>query len=146
MRNLDMSEVRLQINNLCLGCGADNPIGLKMRVEQRGEEWVSELKVPQYFQGWAGMAHGGFLCTVMDEVMGWAVLREAGGGVTVRLDARFLKPVTTGSAIVVRGRITRRRGRVVRAEAQVELEDGTMAADARGLFILMDEPTREEPN
>jgi acyl-coenzyme A thioesterase PaaI-like protein len=134
-----MAEIRLEVNNLCFGCGANNDRGLHMRVEREGDEWVSRLTVPAHFQGWAEIAHGGFLCTVMDEVMGWALWQTAGGGVTARMSARFLRPVPVGSPIVVRGRVTGRRGRAVRAEARVEVGDGTVAADARGLFIIMNE-------
>ena len=133
-----MSQLRLRNNNRCLGCGADNPCGLKMKIERRGEEWVSEMTVPHDFQGWANVAHGGFLCTVMDEVMSWAMRGFAGQGVTARLRARFLQPVMTGSEIVVRGRANKRPGKIVHGEARVELKDGTVAADATGVFILMD--------
>lgn len=132
-----MSDIGLQDNNLCLGCGAENPIGLKMRVEPRGPEWVSELTVPAHFQGWAGIAHGGFLCTVMDEVMGWALLGAGMRAVTARMSARFLKPVPTGARIVVFARLLRRKGRVLRLESRIELADGVVAADAKGLFIIM---------
>jgi acyl-coenzyme A thioesterase PaaI-like protein len=133
-----MSELRLRNNNRCLGCGTDNPCGLKMKIERRGDEWVSEMTVPHDFQGWANVAHGGFLCTVMDEVMAWAMRGFGCIAVTARLRARFLKPVMTGSAIVVRGRATKRRGKVAHGEARVELKDGSVAADATGVFILTD--------
>jgi acyl-coenzyme A thioesterase PaaI-like protein len=132
-----MSEVRLEVNNRCFGCGADNARGLRMQIERRGDEWVSRLTVPEHFQGWAEIAHGGFLCTVMDEVMGWAARGGAGDALTARLDARFLQPVAVGREIAVRGRMTQRRGRVVRARAQIELEDGTVAAKATGVFVIM---------
>jgi len=69
--------------------------------------------------------------------MGWALWGIEQRAVTARLHSRFLKPVAVGSAIVVRGWVTRRRGRLVRAEARVEFTDGAVAADAKGLFILM---------
>ena len=134
-----MSDVKLELNNRCFGCGADNPIGLRMRIEREGDEWVSRMTVPENFQGWAHVAHGGFLCTVMDEVMAWAMRGSAYRSVTARLNARFCKPVPVGSQITVRGRLVGRRGKVVRTEARVELEDGALAAQAEGSFIIIAE-------
>ncbi|UCH33807.1 MAG: PaaI family thioesterase [Armatimonadota bacterium] len=134
-----MSDVRLQINNRCFGCGSDNPIGLKMRIEREGDEWVSRMTVPENFEGWSNMAHGGFLCTVMDEVMAWAMRGADYRSVTARLNARFNKPVPVGSRITARGRLVTRRGKLVKTRAQVELADGTIAAEAEGSFIIIAE-------
>ena len=132
--------MQLEINNRCFGCGADNPIGVKMRIEQQGDEAVSKMTVPEDFRGRANMAHGGFLCTVMDEVMSWALRGTIhGGAVTAQLNVRFLKPVMVGSEIVARGRALGRRRNLLRAEARVELKDGTVAARAEGLFAIVGE-------
>jgi acyl-coenzyme A thioesterase PaaI-like protein len=134
-----MSNVRLELNNRCFGCGADNPIGLKMRIESEGDEWVSRMTVPEDFQGWAGVAHGGFLCAVMDEVMAWAMRGAAYRSVTARLNARFCKPVPVGGEITVRGSLVQRRGKLVKTRACVELADGTLGAAAEGSFIIIAE-------
>jgi acyl-coenzyme A thioesterase PaaI-like protein len=134
-----MSDVQLELNHRCFGCGRDNPIGLKMRIQRRGDEWVSQVTVPEQFQGWAGVAHGGFLCTVMDEVMAWAVRGTGYRGVTARISARFCTPVPVGASITVRGRLAQRRGKVISARARVELDDGAVAAEAEGSFVIIGE-------
>jgi len=134
-----MADVRLELNNRCFGCGADNPVGLKMRIEREGDEYVSRMVVPESFQGWAGVAHGGFLCTVMDEVMAHAMRGAAYRSVTARINARFRKAVPVGSRITARGRLLWRRGKVAKTCARVELEDGAVAAEAEGSFIIIAE-------
>jgi len=134
-----MSDVRLELNDRCFACGRDNPIGLKMRIQRQGDEWVSQMTVPEHFQGWAGVAHGGFLCTVMDEVMAWAMRGAGYRSVTARINARFCKPVPVGTFITVRGRLVERRGKVVAARACVELDDGVIAAEAEGSFVIIAE-------
>jgi acyl-coenzyme A thioesterase PaaI-like protein len=134
-----MADVRLEINNRCFGCGADNPLGLQMRIAREGDEYVSRLVVSERFQGWGGLAHGGFLCTVMDEVMAHAMRGGAYRSVTARINARFRKAVPIGSRITARGRLLGRRGKIVRTSARIELEDGAIAAEAEGTFVILAE-------
>ena len=134
-----MSDLQLELNNRCFGCGADNPIGLHLRPEKRDGEWVARIVVPENFQGWANVAHGGFLCTVMDEVMSWSVRGESVRAVTGRLRARFHQPVPVGSEITVRGRVVRRRRQLMDAQASIELPDGSCAADGEATFVVVAE-------
>ena len=55
----------------CLGCGADHPGGLHLKVIA-GEDMsmLSELVVTKFHQGAPGLAHGGMITTAMDEAMG----------------------------------------------------------------------------
>jgi uncharacterized protein (TIGR00369 family) len=132
-----MSDLQLQLNNRCFGCGADNPIGLHLRPERQDGQWVVRLVVPEDFQGWADVAHGGFLCTVMDEVMSWSVRDESVRAVTGRLHVRFHKPVPVGAEITARGRVVRRRRRLIDTEASIELPDGSRAAEAHATFVVL---------
>ncbi len=36
----------------------------------------TELTSTDRFQGWDGIAHGGILCTILDEVMAWALVGD----------------------------------------------------------------------
>ena len=60
----------------CFACGTlnTNGLGLDLHVE-RGRSWV-ELTYEERFQGWDGIAHGGILATILDEVMAWALVGE----------------------------------------------------------------------
>ncbi|MGA1596426.1 MAG: PaaI family thioesterase, partial [Candidatus Nanopelagicales bacterium] len=55
----------------CVGCGADHPAGMHMRVVAgEGMTMESTLEVGEYHQGAPGLAHGGIIATAMDEAMG----------------------------------------------------------------------------
>ena len=60
----------------CFACGSLNTTGMQLELHvERSRSWV-ELALEPRFQGWDGIAHGGILCTILDEVMAWA--RTAG--------------------------------------------------------------------
>ena len=62
--------------------------------------------MPRRFEGWEGIIHGGILCTILDEVMAWALVDHDNWGVTARMSIDFRKPVTVGQAIRAEGWIT----------------------------------------
>ena len=77
------------------------------------------------FEGWDGIAHGGILCTILDEVMAWSLVGEDNWGVTARMSVEFRKPVEVGTPIRAEGWITRSRRRLVDTAARlVDAGDG----------------------
>src|SRR3954470_15442885 len=53
----------------CFACGSLNAHGMRLLLHvERGRAWT-ELTLAEHFQGWNGMAHGGILCAILDEVM-----------------------------------------------------------------------------
>ena len=129
----------------CFACGTLNTsgMGLELHVE-RGRSWV-ELTLEPRFQGWDGIAHGGILCTVLDEVMAWALVGEDNWGLTARLNVDFKKTVTVGQPIRAEGWITRSRRRVVDTTGRVtDARDGAILATATGVYLAADETRKAE--
>ena len=60
---------------MCFGCGRDNTIGLKLDFHQEGESVRAEFIPGEMYQGWPGVVHGGLICTMLDEVIGYVVTR-----------------------------------------------------------------------
>jgi hypothetical protein len=58
----------------CFACGTTNPIGLNLTFYRRGEYVCSDIKLGRNYEGWENMAHGGIISTLLDEVMGWALI------------------------------------------------------------------------
>ncbi len=114
------AQTRLENDNYCFACGRENPHGLAMRIQYEDNQAVCRLTLERRFQGWAGMAHGGVVSTMLDEVMAYAVLRWAGLGVTASMEIRYLKPVPIASELEVRGWIRERKGRLALTEAVVQ--------------------------
>jgi acyl-coenzyme A thioesterase PaaI-like protein len=91
--------------------------------------------------GWEGIAHGGIVTTLMDEVMAWTVLyfRES-FTVTREIRARFRKPVPIESPLTVSGEIVDESRRFAcKVRAAVTDADGQVLAEAEADFALLRE-------
>jgi acyl-coenzyme A thioesterase PaaI-like protein len=129
----------------CFACGSLNEHGLGMTIHiDRARAW-SELLLEPRFEGWAGVAHGGILATLLDEVMGWTMAAGDDWGVTARLAVEYRKPVAVGSSLRVEGWITRGRRRVVETAGRVvDRANGVELATATGTYMLVDEVRKQE--
>jgi acyl-coenzyme A thioesterase PaaI-like protein len=129
----------------CFACGSLNRhgLGLLLHVEPR-RSWT-ELVLDERFEGWAGMAHGGIISTILDEVMAWSLVGEDNWGVTARLSVDFRRPVPVGSRIRADGEIATSRRRIVETTAKlIRLDDGEVLATARGTYLAADPARRRE--
>ena len=119
----------------CFVCGKENPIGLKVVFRQDGQKVWTEFTPGVEHQGYPGVTHGGILYTLLDETVGRAAFLREMWVMTARMQVRYRHPVATGTRLRIEGEITRVRGRVVEAQGRVTLPDGTVAAEASGLFM-----------
>ena len=56
----------------CFGCGQLNQDGLRLVFTPTPGGAETEYVVPERFQSWAGMTHGGIIALMLDEAVGWA--------------------------------------------------------------------------
>jgi acyl-coenzyme A thioesterase PaaI-like protein len=129
----------------CFACGTLNTggLGLTMHVEP-GRSWT-ELTLDRRFEGWEGMAHGGILSTILDEVMAWALVGADNWGVTARMTVQFRKPVEIGLPIRAEGWTTVSRRRIVDTSGRiVDALDGTVLAESQGRYIAASEARKRE--
>jgi acyl-coenzyme A thioesterase PaaI-like protein len=122
----------------CLGCGPDAAEGFHLQVRREGDEVVAEHVFEDRHSGAPGIAHGGAVATVVDDVLGYLLYVVKAPGVTRRLEVDYLKPVLTGVPYVVRGRLDRRDGRKLWVSCACTDPDGVVAFRAAGLFIVVD--------
>ena len=102
--------------------------------------------LPDRFQGWDGIAHGGIVCTILDEVMAWSLAATDNWGVTARLSVDFRKPVRARSAdprpkagsTAIRRRMIETAGRIVDAA------DGEVLATAEATYVAADAERKRE--
>ena len=129
----------------CFACGTLNEHGMGLVLHVEPRRCWTELIYEQRFEGWDGIAHGGILCTILDEVMAWSLVGEDNWGLTARLSVEFKKPVQVGRAIRAEGWITRSRKRIVDTEARI-LDPGTgeVLATATGVYVAADEARKRE--
>jgi len=117
----------------CFVCGRNNPVGLYMQFYDDGEREVSSrYTVPDRYQSYPGLVHGGVLAAMLDEVVG----RVAMIGdhhhfmMSVRLEVAYRQPVPVQTPLHIRGRVVRMRGRLGKAQGEIILPDGTVACEA----------------
>lgn len=120
----------------CFVCGRDNPVGLKLRWinDRDAGEVRGTLTIPEHYNGYPGVAHGGVIGAVLDETAGRTVLLESGPDglmVTLKLEVIYRRPTPTGVPLTVVARLLRRTERRAEAVAELRLPDGTVTATSR---------------
>jgi acyl-coenzyme A thioesterase PaaI-like protein len=129
----------------CFACGSLNRHGLGLLIHVEPRRSWTELVLDERFEGWAGMAHGGIIATILDEVMAWSLVGEDNWGVTARLSVDFRRPVPIGSRLRADGEIATSRRRIVETTAKfVRVDDGEVLATARGTYLAADPARRRE--
>ena len=123
---------------MCFGCGSAHPapLGVELTAGQ-GVSVVGTVLVTENQQGAPGLAHGGVLAAVMDELLGsinWLLMSPS---VTARLTTDFVRPVPVGSTLHLSAHAVRVEGRklTVRGEGRLDAADGPIAVRAEGLFV-----------
>jgi uncharacterized protein (TIGR00369 family) len=123
-------------SNRCFGCGQANPIGLHLEFCLAGDgSVVCVAAIPDTREGPAGYLHGGIIATLLDEAMSKAVRARGLIAMTRRLEVDYLRPIPSGAAIRIEGRVVRDEGRKHWAEARVLDGHGVTLAEGKGLFI-----------
>lgn len=127
----------------CFLCGRENPVGLKLRWESDRDkgEIRGTVTVPEHFNGYPGVVHGGIVAAILDETAGRTLLVEGGFEdlmVTLKLEVLYRRPTPTGEPLTVVGRLLHRGSARAEAEAELMLRDGTVTA--RGRVILARPP------
>ena len=121
----------------CFVCGKENPIGLKVRFYQRGNQVITHFTPGPEHQGYPDRMHGGIAGALLDETIGRAGFIHGYWTFTVRFEVKYRKPIPIGEEITVVGELTRDRGRMIEAKGQVLLADGSVAVEGSGLFIKL---------
>lgn len=129
----------------CFACGTLNEHGLGLVLHAAAQRAWVDLELEQRFQGWDDVAHGGITCTILDEVMAWALAAQDNWGVTARMSVTFRRPVKIGHPIRAEGWITRTRRRLIDTDARIiDRNDGTVLATATGVYVAADEQRKEQ--
>jgi uncharacterized protein (TIGR00369 family) len=120
----------------CFACGELNVSGLHLQLHADAGVCWAEPTLDERFMGWEGIAHGGIICAILDEVMAWALVDEDCWGVTARLSVDFRRPVPIGRRLRAEGRVIERRRRVIRTEAHLsDPESGVLYATATATYV-----------
>lgn len=120
----------------CFGCGQLNIDGLRLKFEPGPNGSVAEYTVPERFQSWAGMTHGGVVALMLDEAVGWAAWHAGHPGVTGRLQVSYRRPLKLGERVRIVGKVENTRRTLVYVTAVVEnATDRSRVADATATLM-----------
>ena len=127
----------------CFVCGRENTAGLKLDFYTPSPGQASaEINLPDQYQGYPGIVHGGIIAAILDETGGRAYMDDQHPFmVTAQLNVRYRKPVPIETPLVVYGEATERRGRVSKAHSEIRSMDGDVLAEAE--LVLVDIPEEE---
>ncbi len=132
-------------SRMCFVCGMQNPIGLKAFFYQDEEgRVVAHFTGKEEHEGYPGVMHGGIVTALLDEVIGRVGFAYDLWGVTAKLEVRFRHPVPLGQPLTLVGEMTRLRSRTLEGRGEIRLEDGTVAVEAKGVYILLPQEEIEQ--
>ena len=124
----------------CFVCGMQNPIGLGLQFTDDGESTVrAEVTVPDQYNGYPGVVHGGIVAAILDEVSGRALLARGHDiknlFVTLKMEVRYRHPTPTNTPLTAIGSIVEAKERKAQVRGEIRLPDGTVTAEADCIVI-----------
>jgi acyl-coenzyme A thioesterase PaaI-like protein len=136
-------KIRQPNSRNCFICGVENPLGLNVKFFDTGPGEVSaECTVPEEFQGYPGVVHGGIVAALLDEVAGRSQMGDVDNPrfmFTARLEIRYRKNVPVEKPLRLVGIAGTRKERTATAKGAIYSWEGTLLAE--GEVLLMNVPT-----
>ncbi len=127
--------MRIPGHEECFVCGKDSEIALEFLTE--GGRVIAGFHLPEKFQSFKGIVHGGVLASILAEAMGTAVSLFESKFLGKRICVEYHAPVRPEVRYRVHGEVVRREGRKIFARAEIYDTDGNLCASAEGLFIAL---------
>lgn len=132
--------MQLQPNSRhCFVCGVENKYGLHLRFYDTDQgEVIVETTVPDHFQGYPGIVHGGIVASLVDEALGRVHMGPADDPrfmFTAKLTVNYRKPVPTGQPIRVVAQSLKSKRRSATSTAQVFGPNGELLAEAEAVLV-----------
>lgn len=131
----------------CFVCGRQNPVGLKMSWynDEENQRVIGTVAVPEHFNGYPGVVHGGIVAAILDETAGRAVLLNGSDEnlmVTVKLEVHYRRPTPTNVPLTVVGWAIKQTARRARVAGEIRLPDGTVTAECEAIIARPSEEVR----
>lgn len=129
----------------CFACGTLNAHGLHLVLHVADDTCWTELTLRPEFQGWEGIAHGGIVATILDEVMGWALASADAWGYTAKMSIEYKRPVPVGTHLRGEGRLVERRRRLLTLTGRLlDADTGEVLATAEALYVAAPQAQLDE--
>ena len=121
----------------CFGCSPHNPHGLHLHFERTPQGCRASHTLAGHFCGFDGVAHGGIVSTLLDEVGAWAViLHTRHMALTRHMSTRFVDRVPTGKPLQLEAWVETRSARDATTRAHIRDANGRLLAQAEAGWAL----------
>jgi acyl-coenzyme A thioesterase PaaI-like protein len=132
--------IKQPTSRTCFMCGRENNAGLKMVWYNNPElnQVEAHVTIPEQFNGYPGIAHGGIIAAILDETAGRAVMLDGDFDnlfITLRLNLIYRKPTPTDTALKVVGWPEHKGNRGMKVAAKLLLPDGTISAECNAVVV-----------
>lgn len=122
----------------CLGCGPGNPHGHHLQARRSGEGVDAQHVFDKRHVGAPGIAHGGAVATVVDDLFGFLLYVVGELAVTRNLNVEYLAPVRLGVPYQCQAELAQRERRKLFMNARITDQEGSLVVTARALFLTVD--------
>ena len=135
MKNL---LIKQPSSRTCFLCGKQNDLGLKM-------EWYNNLEtnqvegsvsIPEHFNSYPSIVHGGIVATILDETAGRAVMLNGNFEelfITLKLEVTYRNPTPTNTPLTATGWIIKSGSNRMKVAAKLTLPDGKVTAECEAI-------------
>lgn len=130
----------------CFVCGVENVYGLQLDFyETKPGEVMVETVVPDRFQGYPGVVHGGIVASLVDETLGRVhmgnEMNKPRFMFTAKLSVQYRKPVPTNKPIKIVGYAIKVKRRSATSVAKIYGLDGELLVEADAILIDIPQET-----
>ena len=135
--NSDNVELMKSYPN-CFGCGANNPVGLRLTYRNEGDAIVTDFTPGGTHEGWPGIVHGGIISTLLYEVMENLAYRNGTIAMMRDMEVNFRRPAKIGKRITAIARLELSAGSKMSVTATL-VQNNLIAEGSANLVALSDE-------
>ena len=131
----------------CFVCGKENKGGFGLTFYKKGNHVETTVKVPQKFNGYKNIVHGGIVSTLLDEVINWAAYalsEERKYCVTAEMTVRFEKPIPVEKELLLWGEVVEDNKRMRICSGKILIEGEVFATGTGKLIPIKDASTIKE--
>lgn len=128
----------------CFICGLENPAGLHLKFDSEEDGTVTtQVTVPETYQGYPGVVHGGIVAAMLDEACGRAHMTGDSPRFffTARLELRYRKNTPVDRPLKLIGKVGKIKERTATARAFLYDEGGNLLAEADALLVDVPQET-----
>lgn len=129
----------------CFVCDTTVPTGLGIQWlgGADGQSLRGAVTLTEVHQGPPKHAHGGIPAAILDDAMGTCAWFAGYMVMTAQMTVNYRRPVPLGMPLTAHAQVVKADGRKIYTAGQLRLEDGSVAVETDGLFIVVEEMFRQ---